>query len=127
MGSTQSKETMGRLRSLKLTKLGIAGAELSAFGLVVGEQTDLFCKMAKRAGSLLPDKINNIITDRLFEASKEPGKPIVVTNSNSLAKWLNLMLISTTASHPERFRDGILAADPFAASLTVFDFFLLDE
>jgi hypothetical protein len=107
--------------------LGIAGAELSAFGLVVGEQTDLFCKMAKRAGSLLRDKINNIITDRLFEASKEPGKPIVVTNSNSLAKWLNLMLISTTASHPERFRDGILAADPFAASLTVFDFFLLDE
>ena len=129
-GSTQSEKTMEGLRSLKLTKFGAVGAELSAFGLITGKQTDLFCKMAKRAGSLLPDKVNKIIADRLFqilEEAKEPGKPVVTTNSNSLAKWFNLILISTAASHPERFRDGMVSADPFAASLTVLDFFKLGE
>lgn len=127
-GSTHSKETMDQLRSIKLTRFGMVGAELSAYGLITGEQTSLFCKMAERAGSLLPDAINNVVTERIFKAfeeAKEPGKPIVVANGNSLAKWLNLMLISTATVHPERFRDGVFAADPFAASLTVFDYFKL--
>lgn len=129
-GSTQSKETMEQLRSIKLTKFGMAGAELSAYGLITGEKTSLFCKMADRAGSLLPDKISNIVTDKLFkifEEAKEPGKPIVVANNNPVAKWLNLMLISTTAIYPERFKDGVFAADPFAASLAVFYYFKLGD
>jgi len=90
----------------------------------------LFCKMAERAGSLLPDKIDSIVADRIFKAfeeTKEPGKPIVVSNPNPIAKWLNLMLMATATVHPERFKGGVFAADPFAASLAVFDYFKLGE
>lgn len=129
-GSTHSKETMDQLRSMKLTKFGMARAELSAYGLITGMQTSLFCKMAERAGSLLPDKITNIVADRIFKAfdeTKEPGKQIVVSNPNPIAKWLNLMLMATATIHPQRFKDGFFAADPFAASLAVFDYFKLGE
>jgi hypothetical protein len=37
------------------------------------------------------------------------------------------MLISTATIYPERFKDGVFAADPFAASLAVFDYFKLGD
>jgi len=86
--------------------------------------------MASRAGSLLPDEINNILIVEItkkFADAVDSGKPVFVSNSNPLAKWLNLLLVATTTSHPKRFKDGELAADPFAASLTVFDYFQLDR
>jgi len=129
-GSTQSPDTVDRLRSAKPTDFGISGAERSVFGVVIGEQTALFCRMATRAGSLLPDEVSHIITGEIakkFADALGQGKPILVANSNPLAKWLNLMLVATTISHPGRFRDGAVAADPFAASLTVFDYFKLNE
>ena len=119
-----------RLASEKLTKFGITGAEVSAFGLISGIQTDMFRKMAHRAASLLPDKVSHIITDLVAERFADalgPGKPILVANSNSLAKWLNLVLLATATCHPERFQAGELSADPLAASLTVLDYFRLDE
>jgi hypothetical protein len=129
-GSTQSPDTINRLRSARPTDFGMSGAELSAFGLVVGEQTRLFCRMATRSGSLLPDEVSAIIIGEIAKKYAEalgPGKPILVENNNPLAKWLNLMLVATTASHPGRFKNGSLAADPFAASLTVLDYLNLDE
>ena len=129
-GSIESADSIDRLCSEKLTDFGISGAELNAFGLVVGEQTDLFCRMATRSGSMSPDEVNHIMVGEIskkFADTSGAGKPILVANSNPLAKWLNLILVATTASHPGRFKDGALAADPFAASLTVLDYFELDE
>ena len=125
-GSTQDSAMMDRLRAAKLTKFGITDAEVTALGLVSGEQTNLFCKIASRAGSLLPDEISRIVIENLPEKFPEDfgkEKPVFVTNGNPLAKWLNMMLVVTTNSHPERFRNGVLSVDPFAASLSIFDYF----
>jgi len=125
-----SKKARKKFATAKLTKFGITGAQISSYGLVTGEQTPLFCKMAVRAGGLLPDKLAQIITDEIakkFAKALGPGKPILVSNTNPMAKWLNLMLTSTTASHPGRLKGGRLAADPFAASLTIFDYYRLNE
>jgi hypothetical protein len=125
-----SGDARERLASAKFTKFGITGAEVSAFGLIGGIRTNMFRKMATRAGSLLPDKVSCIIADLVrerFADGSGPGKPIFVANSNSLAKWLNLVFLATATCHPERFQAGELAADPFAASLTVLDYFRLDE
>jgi hypothetical protein len=123
-------DTRERIRHMKLTKFGITDAELNAFGIITGEQTNLFCKMASRAGSLLPDDINITLIRELskrIEDKAKPGKPIFVTNGNALAKWLNLVLIITSTWHPDRFKEFLLQVDPFTASLAVFDFFPLDE
>ena len=126
----EGDESRERLTKAKFTKFGITGAEISAFGVISGKQTELFCKIAKRSGSLMPDKIAHFITDlvgKRFSDALGAKKPILVSNSNSLAKWLNLLLVTTTTCHPERFKDGELASDPFAASLTIFDYIRLDE
>ena len=127
-GATGCEKTMERLRSAKLTDFGMSGAEVTAFGVIVGEQTDFFRKMALRAGTMLPDEVGHIVAGnaaRIFKHELGPGKPIVTSNGNPLAKWINMMLVATTSSHPERFRDGKLVVDPFAASLSVFDFFAI--
>jgi hypothetical protein len=125
-----SCESRDRLCAEKFTEFGITGAEVSAFGLISGKQTDLFRSMANRAGGLLPDEVSRVVTDAIAEkiqGNSDKGNPILVSNSNSLAKWINMVLIATSTCHPERFRDRKLSADPFAASLTVFDYFHLDE
>ena len=127
-GGTSCENTMERLRSGKLTNFGMSGAELTAFGVIVGGQTDLFRKMALRAGTMLPDEISFLVAENaadIFKGELGSGKPILASNGDPLAKWLNMMLVATTSSHPERFRDGKLAVDPFAASLSVFDFFAI--
>jgi hypothetical protein len=129
-GSLDSKETTERLFSARLTKFGVSEAVLSAFAAIVGEGTSLFCKMATRAGSLLPDENANIIAGAVakdFMSALGPGKPLVVANSNPMARWLNLLLIVTHASFPERLRGNVVAVDPFAASLAVFDILELDQ
>jgi hypothetical protein len=127
-GSTE--DARERLPAARLTKFGVTGAAVSAFGLITGKQTERFRRIATRAGSLLPDKVSHIVTDLVAERFGDalgPGKPVLVANSNPLAKWLNLVLLATATCHPERFKDSALSADPFAASLTVFDYFRLDE
>ena len=92
----------------------------------MGEQTPLFRRMALRAGSLVPDEVSDIIISEIEKRLGpvlEGGKPIFVTNSNPLAKWLNLLLIAGAASYPERLKGNELAVDPFVASLAVFDFY----
>ena len=125
-GATGDQTTMDRLHSAKFTNFGLSGAEITALGVIVGEQTELFRRMALRAGTLLPDEIDHIVAGNAAKIVKEEldtGKPLLTSNSNPLAKWLNMMLVATTSSHPDRFSDGKLVIDPFAASLSVFDYF----
>ena len=117
---------MRHLHSTAFTNFGMSGAEITTLGLISGEQTDLFRKMALRAGTLLPDEISYIIVGNIsnkFADILGPGKPILTANSNPLAKWLNMMLVATVNSHPGRFKNGVLTVDPFAASLSIFDYF----
>ncbi len=125
-GDASTEET--ELTSERITKFGLTGAEFSAFGVLAGERTDLFRKMATRAGSLLLDEVPKNTTlqvCRKFAMAFGWTEPIFVSNSNPLAKWLNLTLVATATCNPERYKDGVLGTDPFALSLTVFDYFCL--
>jgi hypothetical protein len=82
--------------------------------------------MASRAGSLLPDNIDDVVLKNIRRMNAKSPASIVVANRNPLAKWLNLLMIATVNSCPERYESGRLAVDPFAASMTAFDFYLTD-
>ncbi len=115
-------------------KFGVSGAEVSAFGAIIGKDSELFRRMASTAGSLIPNEANifltSEITNRFVEfkeseiALEKKGKPIIICNRNPLAKWLNLILVSVPAVHPERFDIFRLNTDLFTASISVFDYLI---
>ncbi len=107
------------------THFGMTGAVVSAFAIIIGQETGLFCRMAGRAGSLVPDEVGQQITLMVasrFFVENVKGKPFYICNPNPLAKWLNLVLVAIATCQPQRFRDETLAVDPFAASLVALDF-----
>lgn len=113
------------LAKFEPTKFGIPGALVSAFAAIIGQETNLFRRMAERAGSLIPDKVCQQITveiaSRFLDSSAE-GKPVYACNSNPLAKWLNLVFVTIATHQPHRFQTETLPIDPFAASLVTIDF-----
>jgi hypothetical protein len=120
-------ESIEQIEPFEPTKFGMTGAMVSAFAVIVGPETDLFRRMAERAGSLVPDEICRRITlevaSRFLDADTE-GKPLYVCNQNPLAKWLNLVLVTIATYQPHRFHNETLAVDPFAASLVALDFLM---
>jgi hypothetical protein len=112
------------------TDYGHPSAIVTAFGVIAGPQTNLFRRMAYRAGSLIPDEMRFEIATRIMNNvvdSKLPGKPVFGCNSDPLSTWLNLVLIVVASLQPERFRRRTLSVDPFAASLVAIDFLLSYE
>ncbi|MCF7789748.1 MAG: toll/interleukin-1 receptor domain-containing protein [Prosthecobacter sp.] len=125
-GTTDAKSTMDSIRSTELTRFGLSGAELTALAVLHGDQLTHFRSMAARAGTLLPDSISHLIASDIPERLGDlvgSGKPIMTSNRDPLAKWLNMLIVSTVALHPNRFNDGQLMVDPYAASLSIFDYF----
>jgi hypothetical protein len=113
--------------SVEPTNYGHPKAKVIAYGLIVGEQTDLFRRMAHRAGSLLPDEVRFEMARRIMENVADPtvpGKPIFGSNSDPLAVWLNFVLMIGSTLQPERFNRRTLPIDPFTASLTAVEFLL---
>jgi hypothetical protein len=109
------------------TPYGFVGARLTAFGIIEGADSDLFRRMALRAGSLIPSEaveiMDTAILDNVVDRS-QPGKPVFSTNSNALAIWLNYTLVCLSLYQPERIQDGRLSVDPYAASLVALDVLL---
>lgn len=86
--------------------------------------------MASRAGALIPKEVNATLLDSIterFSNAMGAKRPILCTNSNPLARWLNLVLVAVSMTHPERFRAGTVSEDAFAASLIALDYFKLGE
>lgn len=78
------------------TNYGQPGAKVIAYGLISGERTHLFRRMAHRAGSLLPDEVRFEISRRIMDNVVDhevPGKPVFDSNSDPLAVWLNFVLM----------------------------------
>lgn len=126
----QSYESVGKLMAADRTQFGLTNAQISAFAVLVGPTTDLFCRLAGRAGSLIPEVVNAEITVEVaskFVEQAPIAKPIFSSNQNPLAKWLNLILVATATYHPGRFRTETLAVDPFVASLTAIEVILSDR
>gem|GEM_PF-6267733 len=101
--------------------------ELSVFAVVSGSQTELFRKMAARAGSLLPGELRVTLLQAVVEKfldKDKPGKPVHSLNSDPMAAWLMFILAGTATIHPNRMDGTALRVDPFSASLTAIDFIL---
>jgi hypothetical protein len=127
MGLLTPETNIDEFVSFSHTKFGITNAEVSALGVIEGPDTDLFRRMATRAGSLLPEELIVQMTVLIMNNFANPdwlGKPFYVCNGDKLAAWLNLILIAVTSFQPSRFKNGKLLIDPFAASLAVFDHLL---
>jgi hypothetical protein len=110
---------------VEMSRMGLRGTEVTAFGVVVGEKAEQFVRMAIRAGSMLPDDLAmEISTNAARIYGQSNSKPLLVANRTPLAKWLNFVLVSTVAFHPDRLAHNTLPVDPFAASLAAFDLIL---
>jgi len=130
-GRVSSDESInGFVKTLQeITDYGIKSTEFSSFAVIEGSTTDLFKKMAYRAGTLFSEKesltIENVIKNELV-APDPSGKQVFVINSNPLAVWINFILYHLSSSYPNRIGTTKLEVDPFTASLTAIDY-LLEE
>jgi len=129
-GNIDSDSSINELTNAQITRLGISKARTTAWGVVTGAQTELFRRIAYRAGSLISHELRHLITENIMRNVVDrqlKGKPVFVCNTNPLSVWLNFVLTSITAFQPERFRHPTLDVDPFTASLTAFDHLFLSK
>lgn len=123
-GNLESDSPADETINIQPTDFGLKDAKVTAFGVIAGPQTQLFRKMAYRAGSLIPEDVRIDLAKRIMDNvidSNLPGIPSFVTNSDPLSVWINFILIFIASFQPERFRRRTLDVDPFAASLVVLD------
>jgi hypothetical protein len=97
-------------------------------GLIEGEATSLFVRMAIRAGSLFSeDESRNIKTHLVSEiiekekSESTSGKSTTAVNDNPLAIWLNFLLYHLSLSNPGRDKVHRIEPDPFSLSLLALE------
>jgi len=126
-GPDQTTEFLANVQESDLTAIGVRGSEFSCYAALEGPTTDLFVRMAKRAGSIFSEKELHVIKTRCFrdlESNQPPelqSKPVFVGNDNPLAVWLNYVLHHLGRTHPQYLPEVKIALDPFAASLSAID------
>ena len=109
-------------------KWGIRGAEVTQFGVIEGPATELFVKMAKRAGSLFDQEEAMIFKSRVVkeiideEVKKNPKSlPATGVNDNTLAIWLNYLLYFLSRTYPNRELSTKIEPDLFTLSLLALE------
>ena len=88
---------------LQMGRFGFVQAASSAFAVIEGSDTELFCRMASRAGSLIPDEVRLTLTTEIMAHVVDmalPGKPVFGANRDPLAAWLNLVLVCLAVYQP---------------------------
>lgn len=107
---------------------GIRGAKLSQYGLIEGEATDQFVKMANRAGSLFSPEEASEFKFRIIKEiqsteikNDQKHKPVSVVNDNPLAIWLNYLLFYLSKTYPAREHSPKIEPDLFALSLIAIE------
>jgi hypothetical protein len=105
---------------------GVKGARLSAFAVIEGESCGLFCRMAKRAGSLFNDKESaviklHVLNEILQEKKEGNSKPTGAVNSNEMAIWLNYLLYYLSKVSPGKERMKKIEPDPYSLSLLALE------
>ena len=124
-GNAEPDKPANEFMNAQITEFGVGNAMVTAFGVITGAQTNLFRRMAYRAGSLISDEVRLIIIENIMRNVVDhnlPGKPVFICNPDPLSVWLNFVLTFIAALQPERFRRRTLEVDPFAASLTALDY-----
>ena len=107
-------------------KWGLVDCELTCFGVIEGDQTPMFVRMAKRAGSLFDsqeiNQIENGLLTEIRRSKQSAGvKPTASINTNPLAIWLNYLLFHLSMAYPGRERETRIEPDPFSLSLLALE------
>lgn len=127
IGNLTSAKDARNFLDFHVTDYGLSNAEVTVFGIIEGKKVELFKELAVRAGSLIEPVANQFLMMKVLEKHfgnpELTGKPGFSINGHPLAVWLNLVLVIISTYQPSRFQNNILAVDPFAASLSVFDYF----
>jgi len=106
---------------------GLRGCQFSCYGLLEGEPTAHFIRMAQRAANLFSEKeCDRIRTQAIadFTSNLPPsttGKPVSCSNENHLAIWLDHLLHHLGRTHPRYLMEAMIGVDPYAASLSAID------
>jgi hypothetical protein len=113
---------------------GLRGSTLTCFGVLEGNGTPLFVRMAMRAGSLFSPEESVYIKSRVvFEiqeretSSSVVGKPTAAVNDNPLAIWLNFLLYHLSLAYPSRERARKIEPDPYSLSLLALERLMADR
>lgn len=127
LGVDKTPEDLQRDLETSDLQWGVRGAKLSLFGVIEGDSTDRFVRMAKRAGAIF-DKtesgeiLNRIVNEVIFDLKdKEKGKPVVNVNSNKLSLWLNYLLYHLSLDNPSRPYTKHIEPDPYSLSLLALE------
>ena len=107
---------------------GLRGSALNFMGVIEGEATALFVRMAIRAGSIFSEDESHYIKSRLVseiiekeKAESMSGKPTAAVNDNPLAIWLNFLLYHLSLSNPGRDKAHRIEPDLFSLSLLALE------
>jgi hypothetical protein len=113
---------------------GLRGSALTLMGVLEGETTPLFVRMASRAGSLFSEDESRHIKSRVIseiqarEKAKTPtSKPTAAVNDNPLAIWLNFLLYHLSLSNLGRDRAHKIEPDLFSLSLLALERLSVDK
>lgn len=108
-------------------KWGVRGAELTSFAVLEGPSCDQFVRLAMRAGSLFDKDEVLTITGAINKVAQwakiqsSGAKPVVITNNNPLAVWLNYLLYDLSRVHPGREKAEKIEPDPYSLSLLALE------
>lgn len=105
---------------------GLRGAKFSAFAVIEGNSYALFCRMAKRAGSLFNEKESAALKGRLvseIQNSEKDGinKPAAAVNDNKMAIWLSYLIYYISKVSPGKDKLERIEPDPFSLSLLALE------
>ena len=126
-GANGITELLANVQASDLEGIGVRGCEFSCYAAIEGPSTELFTRMAIRAGSVFSEREKESIKARSYEDFKtnhlpqSEGKPVLVGNDSPLAIWLNHVLHHLGKTHPGYLPEVRIALDPFAASLSAID------
>lgn len=109
IGNATPESDPKEFTEFEMTDFGPSNAKVTAIGVIEGAETNLFKRMAKRAGSLLESlniQLAKLIMDNFADPEWE-GKPVFASNSDPLTIWLNLTLMCVATFQPGRFKSRL--------------------
>jgi hypothetical protein len=132
--SAEDLEQFGRNLKESDFQWGLRGSSMTLTGVIEGEATGLFVRMATRAGSLFSPEESYLIKSKVVseildkeKANSPAGKPTAAVNDNPLAIWLNFLLYHLSLTNPGRELAHKIEPDPFSLSLLALERLAADK
>lgn len=127
LGSDADRERLVKNVGDSDMQWGLRGSALSLIGVIEGDATPLFVRMAKRAAQLFTEEDSRFLKSRVVSEIQESekqanaGKPVAAVNDAPLAIWLNFLLYHLSLTGRGRDRAQRIEPDPFSLSLLALE------